>query len=765
MKQYGRVVTVARGGIQLSNNQVFLSAAVGAILFASGGAAFAQTAGAGKAQPSEGATVDVVVVTASRREERLQDAPAAINVVAGATMEKLNVTNVVSLTNLVPGLKIDGNQRDQLRLGLRGAFSSSTTPGAAQSVGFYIDGVSYPHTSNLGANLFGVQRVEVLRGPQGTLYGQNVVGGLVNIITKDPGRDLEAEAKLSYSSFNRIDVGAYVAGPLSETLSGSIAFNTSHSDGWQRNLTTGNMLEQLDTWDARLKLVWRPTDELTVKLIQELASDTSYGISRNIVFGTPNRFSVPSSWKETRLQADGRYDSYSANTALLADDDLGWGVLSSISAYQHNRPRVIDAAQVTDPEAYQNLDRRNNNDTFTQEVRLSGVTGKLRWQGGFYFLNDRVTQYFRYDSKAVPGTRAFSGGLTTPNVLFQDFKVKARSYSVFAEGSYDLNEIISITAGGRFNWDKKDANFHNHGQPSAATGLGALTQAPFRVIQSEDWSEFTPKVTVNAKWDEVGPLDSMLVYGTVSKGYLSGSFSSGPTVAAATGAVPPQTAWNYEGGFKSTFWDRRATFNTTIFKVDYTNLQTLSLSSGGVQGVASTDAKAWGVESSLTLNPLTGLFLTADYSYLETKIAAGAKAPDGSNVGGNKLPQSPPWSYNFSASYVRPLVGETDIRFTAAYTDKGPVYYDVRNIRTSPFPSVMERSKLKNLDAEVALLHGDWELSLWGKNLTNRKNLLRAFDGTRNFNLAAAEVASGKTALDGAYATPRSVGVTLRWRH
>ena len=703
---------------------------------------------------------DVIVVTASRREEKLQEAPAAINLISGDTIDKLHVDDVTSLTTLIPGIKIDGNSRDQLRLGLRGAFASATTPGTGQAVGLYIDGVPYLHTSNLGQGLFGIERVEVLRGPQGTLYGQNVVGGLINIITKNPGDDLEVDFKASYSSFNRVDLTGFVGGPISDTLSASASAYYTKSDGWQRNLVTGNKLDQLDMFGVRSKFVWTPTDTLTVKLIGEASTDNTFGIPRNIVFGNPNRFTVPEDRRETLLVYDGGYNSSVGTGALLVDWDMDWATLSSISSYQRNRPNVMRQAFITDPVSYQTVDRRNENDTFTQEVRLAGELPKLNWQTGIFYLNDDVLQFQEYHTFAAPGTRTNSQGIKRDNLFVQDFRVKVESFSLFAEATYDISNVISLTAGGRYNWDEKQSDLSVTGE--SAPFLGGLAGPPFTLAQSADWKEFTPKVTLKALWNNLGFLDTLLLYGTASKGYLSGTFISGPTKAAATGALPPQTAWNYEGGFKTTFLDRKATFNTTAYKVSYKDLQSISLAAGQV-AVASTDADAWGIEVSASLNPLPGLFLSADYNYLHTKIATGATDPSGRAVGGNRLPQSPPHSYGFTGSYSTSIAQDTSLRFTGSYTYKGVVYYDVRNERTSLFPEVNELSKQKNLDAEIALLRGRFEFSVWGRNLTDNASLLRAYDFARNTDLSVAEIASGKTVIDGPITTPRQIGATVRY--
>jgi iron complex outermembrane receptor protein len=749
----------------MSTKQYFYGVLAGAILTVVGNPASAQTTLANPANENRAAQssdLQEIVVTAARREQLLQDAPAAINVVSGATMEDLHVVNVGGLTNLVPGLKIDGNSNDELRLGLRGAFASSGSPGAGQAVGLYIDGVPYGHTTNLANGLFDIQRVEVLRGPQGTLYGQNVIGGLISIMTKDPGNQPDVDVKASYSSFNRVDLHGYVAGPLADTLSGSLSFNTTHSSGWLRNLATANMLDQLNTTDVRAKLLWHPTDKLVVKLVQDYSTDTTYGLPRQIAYGSSSRFTVPNRDDTYLVDDGGRLQSYAANTALLVDYDLAWATFSSVSSYQHNRPQVIDQALITDPAAQANVTRKTSNDTYTQEFRLSGAPKSLHWQVGTFILNDDVKQYQVYNVLAAPGTFA---ALLQPTsyVNNQDFFVRTKSYSIFAEATYDVTNVFGVTVGGRYNWDHKDSTFYNFGQVNKYLGL--LAKAPFNVDQSADWTEFTPKVTVDAKWSDLGPLNNLLLYATYSKGYEAGDFFSGATVAGSTGTVPPEVAKNYETGFKTTFWDHKATFNTTAFLTDYTALQTLSLTSSGAVGIASTNATAWGIEVSATLRPISQLTLTAEYAYLNTRIASGAFAADGSPVGGNQLPESPPNSYDFAASYVTTIAAGTDLRLTAAYTNKGPVFFDVRNSQISPFPSLVALTKQQNIDAEIALLRGHWELAVFGTNLTNNRSLQRGNGEATFFDLTPAEFFAGGSVFDGVFRDPRSVGVSVRWSY
>ncbi len=701
-----------------------------------------------------------IVVTATRESVSVQKAPAPINVVSGATLDALHADSVADLATLVPGLKLDGNSRDQLRLGLRGAFASSTSPGSGQAVGLYIDDIPFIHTNNLGGNLFGIRQVEVLRGPQGTLYGQNVTGGLINIRTVDPGNKLEAEARASYGSFGRIEAGGLVSVPVADTLAMSLALYSTHSNGWQRNLVTGNKLDQLKTFSARFKARWRPTDDLDVKLIAEYMSDKTYGVPRNFILGDPQRFVVPQ-WRQTRLVFDGYYDSNSLDFGLIVNYHLGGATLTSISSYQRNRPFVSGQSFVTDPVAYQTVDRSNSSDTYTEELRIAGRSGRLSWQAGGFLLNDDVSQDQFYRTLGAPGTQLFQQGVRTESIANPLFNVRAKSYSVFAQGTFNFSKVIALTAGGRYNWDKKRARYQNSGTASAVVGVFNFPTT-FSLQRSLSSNQFSPKVTLSGTWTDVGPIDSLLLYATFSKGYRTGDFSAGPTPTTALVIAPPEKAKNYEAGFKTTLLNRAISFNVTGFRTDYVNLQTLTTTSGvSTVTVASTNARAWGIEAGASVRPFHGFEVTADYAYLNTKVANGAKVGTES-VAGNQLPQSPPNSYQLSARYETPLTTGSKLRFTGSYTLKDPVYFDVRNGRTL---AIRDQTKVKSLDGEIALVAGRVEVAVWGKNLTNNMSVIRALGTVRNASLTPAEFAAGEIAFDGVYSEPRSIGVSAKFTY
>lgn len=708
-------------------------------------------------QPGEepaGRRTDVIVVSAERREQSLQKAPAAINVLSTEQLETLRVDNLESVMTLTPGLKLDGNARDQQRLGLRGAFSSTDTPGSGQSVGIYVDGVYMGRSADLGPVFFDMERVEVVRGPQGTLYGRNAVGGLINIITKDPTSEPEAELSATYGNYDRLEFGARVSGPLLDDLYGSISVVSTDTDGWARNLVTGNMLEQEDTKGVRTKLLWEPSENWSAKLSLSYFKDKTYGIPRFIVFGDPARFDVPE-YDETFLARDGGYDRESLTGTVDVQWNLGWAELTSITSYHDLRSFVDDQNFVTDPVSNFSVDRTNDSQAFTQEVRLAGGSDRLNWQAGVYYYNDDAFRHEVFDAEFAADSNF---PLSPPKVNTQALGVQSKSIAGFGQATYAATDWLNVTGGVRYTSDKKDAAYINTGDVFGP--LGFLAEPAFALAQSDQWGELTYKGTLDASWDDVGPFDSLFFYGTVSKGYKEGGFFTGDTVASSTGSFDPEKAMNYEGGIKTVFADGAASLNVTYFHVDYRNLQSLTLTGAATQ-VASTDAKADGVEGDFVLHPFDGFSLSVGYAFLDTKIAADATHPNGSNVGGNVLPQSPKHSLNVGVSYFASLSPSTDMRFTGSYAYKGGVFFDVRNNRSS-IPEVFNSSKQSNLDMELAFLRGNWEVALWGSNLLDDRTALRVFDFSRFTGLGPSD--PGERLLDGPLDDPRMYGVTVRFK-
>lgn len=699
---------------------------------------------------------DVIIVSAERREQSLQEAPAVVNVVSDLQLETQRAKSLEDVTAFIPGLKIDGNGRDQLRLGLRGAFSSVDNPGSGQSVGIYIDGAYIGRTADLAPVLFDLQQVEVVRGPQGTLYGRNAVGGLINIITKDPTDEVEGILSASYGKYGRLDLAARVSGPIFDNLYGLVSITSSDSDGWTQNLVTGNRLGREDTKGIRTKLLWEASDRATAKLTVAYFVDKTQGVPRFVAVGDPSRYTVPSLEVGTNLVEDGGYDRESVSGVLDLAYDFGGAELTSISTY-HKLDSVYDAQPIfVDPESLGVIDRENDTESYSQELRLAGETGRLNWQFGGNIYKDNSIRRENYRLEFASGT-LFPLSPETSNPQME--RVHSRSLAGFAQGTYALTDWLNVTGGVRYTADKKDSTWTNTG--FIFPPLGLLAEPDFTVMQDASWDQVTYKGTIDAYWNDVGPFDSLLLYATISKGYKEGTFVNGATAASST-TIDPEKARNYEGGFKTTFADGRVAFNASYFHVDYTALQSLSQVGSGAVTIASTDATANGIESDLSVELFDGFDVAVGYAYLDATLDQGATAPNGSDVSGNVMPQSPKHSVNASFNYLTAVSDSTDFRLGAQYSYKGGVFYDVRNNR-SDNPVVFNRSKQSLLSFEAALLRGNWEFALWGKNMLDDKAFLRVFNASgAPMIFTPADI--GEDYQDGILLERRTYGGTVRFR-
>jgi iron complex outermembrane recepter protein len=736
-----------------------------------GAPALGQDARSSDDQADSASVLQEVIVTAERTESNLQKTPVAVSVVGGETMERLQISNVESLVSQVPGLKLDGNDKTQLRLALRGAFASADAPGTDQSVGYFVDGVYFGRTTDLANDFFDIERVEVLRGPQGTLWGRNVVGGAINVVTKNPKDYPEAEVKVTAGNYGRIETGGRLAGPIAgERLGGQIAFNSKNSDGYVRNLTTGRLLEADEMYSGRGKLRFVPNDSSEYILTADYFRDTSYGAARQLVYGGETvLFDKPEDWLQSVQRTDGEFDRTSWGLSLHADWEVASSLtLSSITAYHESDSTVDDYAVNPDPVSIFSPQLRVGTDElFSQELRLAGSTSRLTWQTGvYYYKNDNgrrehwLTQYGagtngldRYNQNPNGAGRGMG-----PNTVYE--QVETESYAAFAQGTYHVLDWLDATVGLRYTRDTKEGLMAVDGT-SATFFLDPFTD-PFAITLRKSWSDVTPKFTLSADFDDVGAFDSLLVYGTAANGYKSGGFQAGtnPTDSGAT--FLPESAWSYELGAKTRLLDNRAEINLALFTVEYENLQQLVAADGRTE-TESASANVDGLETELALLPLEGMRLTLAYAYMDGTYADDAVI-NGEAVGGNHLIQTPKHSATLAASYTLGLGnwGELDLNGSYGYKD-GVYFQPANNISSIDNGAVFDLTKQSIVNLDVSLRWNRWTLSLWGKNLTNDEVIMRATNAYRRAALTTSEINAGQTSLAGKWGYPRTYGVSVKW--
>lgn len=590
-----------------------------------------------------------ILVTAQRREERIQDIPIAITALGGDQLSSAGMVSLDSIAPRVPSVYFGSFGALRPQLYIRGIGTRSFDPGSESSVGVFADEVYLGRSSGSFGSLKDIERVEVLRGPQGTLYGRNTIGGAINVITKAPTATFEAVAEAGISNFDGWEVFGAAGGPI--TSSGSIQFRVAgwhtERDGYVTNLTTGTKFQGVDNTGGRIRLAIEPTDGWRIDLTGEYLHDgdkagfgginqgtgrTAGGAPANpgaVFFAAPARLPNlirPESLRAGFLNFDPTLDRDSYSGVVRIEGDLGFATLTSISAYKKLKvrdSRDLDGSSL-DTLSQIGIERSNQ---YTQELRLTsnpdGATsfdGKLDWIIGAFYYKDKSSRddIFRVGVDSAPRV-AFAGAQVPPvastpatDIVSADYNIK--SYAIFGQATVHFTDALELTLGGRYTEDKKRIAFVD-----TTTDALPIIAAGFSVNVARKYTSFDPRAVLSYK---ISP--DLSVYASYSTGFKSGGFQYAPFNAAAAGTVfAPEDIKTYEIGVKSDWLDRRLRVNLSAFHYDYANLQVSRIidTASGPQTLITNAAgsKVDGVELEVSMHPSDNLDFGFNYGYLDAK--------------------------------------------------------------------------------------------------------------------------------------------------
>ena len=687
--------------------------------------------------------IDEVVVTAEKRSENLQDVPLTLSVFGAKQIEQARIVQVQDVANRTPGLSFDNFPSSQPRPTLRGIGSSDRGAAGDPSVSVFVDEVYYGRPSAVAFDAFDVERIEVLKGPQGTLLGKNVVGGAVSVFNKRPTLDaFHAGAAVTVGDYSRFEAAGFVNAPLSDKAAVRLSLSSRQHEGYTKNAFAGGRAEDQDTKSGRLQLLLQPTDGFSAIFAIDGTRDRMNGDARHVVQLDP---SVPASalWK-----INGQRDQYFAENNGRNDRDT-WGVranlswdlpLASLTYIGSYRDLVYHYAEDFDggnPTIYA-LNFKGGQDEKSHfqshEIRLSALpSSKLRWVVGGYYYNgdtDRVDTLFG-DIKSRPTPPAT---YAARDRFIQAASVK--SFAVFGDATWPVSDRINVFGGLRYSKDDKDYALSN--QDSTAL-LRASTR--YAIDASQDWSKLTWRIG-----GDFSPSDDVMLYGVISTGFKSGGFQDTPsTPTSAVTPFNPETATLYELGAKTQLLDRRLTWNTSIYQTDYQDLQVRSTRGFDTVTTNASKARIRGLETSLDARLGEHMRMAASYAYTDGKFLS--LFDRGADRSGNRMTRSPHLKLTLSPSYTQPLA--SGARFEAAIdgTFESKIYDDLDNNEiTTRKPRTLIDARLVYDSAD-----GRWNLSVWGKNLTDQ--LYR----THQVIFQGADLAI--------FAPPRTVGATLRWNY
>jgi iron complex outermembrane recepter protein len=719
-----------------------------------------------EADDSESGGIEEIVVTAERRETNLQDTPLSVTAITADALQASGVAVINDLAATVPNLtSTTGPQgSSDANFFVRGVgqfdFIITNDPG----VGLYVDGVYLGRTVGAMLDSGDIERVEVLRGPQGTLFGRNTLGGAINIVSRQPDpTGFSGNVTATYGSRERIEAAAGINAPIGGDSAFRISGFYREQDGFARNAVTGDRFGATDRYGGRAQLRLGLGENLRIDLAADYSLDKSNPAPSVLRAIAPAPFFPAGAFADVQNPAN-FYRIFASNSPVARNEtygfsgtvtlELGEATLKSISAY-----RKLDGFSTSDPDGTRyklyDQDVTTEQDQFSQELQLSGTAldDRLNYLLGGYYFRENAEQVLGLCFAPINSPAA--APFAPCNSWTQGNAQKTRSYAVFGQARFEIAEGFSVTLGGRYTWDKKRIvsnqffDFRPAGTPfnptpgSPPPGLRIVAPIVTNLADSVDFEKFTPKLGV-----EYQPNNDVLLFASFSKGFRAGGFN-GRLIAPQT-SVPsyaPDTNDTYEVGFKSDWLDRTLRVNGTLFYSKYKGIQQ-TIADPAVQfRVANAgDATLKGFELEITAAPTEGLRFDAALGYTssEFKNVPALVGP----INGNRLPFSPEWTLSLGAEYAIDLGGgkltprvdyrlQSDVFFTAfnlPLEEQGD--YGILNARLS-WTDAAER----------------FNIAVYGQNLTD----------TQYYTFGQNALATQGVAYN-YLGRPREYGVTLGYR-
>lgn len=672
------------------------------------------------ASSDDGRALNDIVVTAQRRSQRLQEIPLALTALNEEVMARTPINNVMDLQTVAPNVNISMRNGSGV-INIRGIGYDVITAGADGSVAVHADGVYQSRPAAALSALFDLERIEIARGPQGTLYGRNATGGAVNLISRRPSDQPEGYLEIAYGNYNALSVEGAISGPIAgKTMTARIAAKLEERDGFGTNTFNGKDVDNLKSRAVRGSLNIVPSDTVDLLLTGEYFKRDDSANAFHIVgcvtatcnpFAAINRgYSLPDDPRDVSLDTQPGIRPEQSSVLLTAKVELPFADFTSITGYRDGETYFLgDLDATAQPGSF--ITREEDYKTFSQEIQLGSSGASLDWIIGAYYFHEK--NYARANGHFPPFAAALN--LST---YFQGGTQFTDAYAAFGELSYRVTPSLTLTVGGRYSDEKRhlDDEFTYTNGPANMVARQAAPTADVPCVtclglaDTVKFSSFTPKFSAQYKIDP-----RKMVYVTVQKGFKSGGFAIG----AVTPAFAPEKIWSYEAGLKADWFDRALTTNLAVYHYDYSNLQV-----GQVVGLATViqnagTAKIDGVELEFRLNVGDhvsfdgfGAYNHARFtSYTTVNPADPTQDPD---LSGNLLSNAPKWTGRIGAEYGADVAdGELTLR-GEIFSSSRVFFSPYNNIPNSQKPYTLGNASLRYEGA------GPWTASLYVNNITNR---------------------------------------------
>jgi iron complex outermembrane receptor protein len=680
---------------------------------------------AAAAQEDEEVVLQTVTVTPLQYETSFQETPISMTTFDAELIESAGVIDIQDVQYLVPSTHI-ADWYGQTMVTIRGIGNDVVAPGAEPGVAVYQDGVYLSRRYYMGGAFFDVERIDILRGPQGTVYGRNATGGVVSTVTRSPTEEFESSGAVTLGNYNAFTAEAAVSGPIvSEKILGRIAFKSSQRDGFIYNRARDEYYNDVDEVSGRLKLRILPTEKLTVDLTADIRETGGFGPAwrtDRYLPGVPLPQEVLGGGVLTPEQAPFEINENSPHTldagylgfAAKAKYEFAEFDLNSITAYremENNSSYDIDGTDANFAELFM----RNQQNQFTQEFTLvSNGEGSVDWVVGAFYLDELESV------AADVGLYGYDPGAS----LSIYGEISTESVAAFGDATWHLNDRLAVEAGIRFGQDKRTL------APEAAYlfqdigGIPLFTRELLGFDSSKTWDSITPRASIAYDIS-----DAVTAYASVSTGFKAGSYN---VISFQPDPYDNEDLVAYEVGYHASADGGRFKSNGALFFYDQTNLQQFQFDQtlGVVSNAAASEIL--GAEFDVSLSPVDGLdlfgslsYLDATYSEFTTEDPAEPGGPDGNpstlpnsfELAGNRLVNTPEWTANIGAQYTLGLGENGDLIFRGDSAYKSEVFS--RPYQTNPRSDLIEDYWLTNLRVTYRTADERWSVAAFIDNLTD----------------------------------------------
>ena len=671
--------------------------------------------------------LEEIVVTAQKREENLYEVPISVSAFSDDKLEQAIIDDVADLGRFAPSLTANNVSAGGSNIFMRGVGNEIIAVGADSSVAIYIDGVYTPRFTTALNNFVDVERVELVKGPQGTLYGRNATGGAINIVTKQPSAEASFKSDVEISNYSGRKVRAAGGGAISDTLFGRLALVYNNKHNYSYNPVFDERLDVEDMFAANASLKWQPSDGFEALLRYDHLEDDALGVVSTRVLAPgaghaglafdPDPFVNGSDFRVR--DSKNEMESRGFNASLTWD--FGNFRITSLSAWKHFESDLDYDADGTERPLLSVVPvSEEESRTLSEELRIEYTgDGPWEWMAGFF--------YFDEDARQDLNLELLGGVLAL--VPLSDLDVEA--WALFGELSFNPTERLKLTAGLRYSDETKEhVTIMNGVMLPDSSGKAS-------------WDAFTPKFTVGYDLSE-----DLFVYATASRGFKSGGFNS----VSNSPVFDPEYLWNYEVGLKGTAADGRVRGAVTGFIYDYTDIQVRiypEVTGAPIPIDNASKAEVKGLEVEGSLMPFDNFQLDLSIAYIDGSykdyITANPNAGNAlQDLSGNRMIHSPRIKANIGAEYVLDLGGAGSLALRGEYIHSGKIYFDQFNV---------DQTKQASYDLWNAYLtytspDGRWTVAAWGKNLDDEVYVLQIYP-------------SGLLGMRGLLAPPRTYGIRV----